>query len=265
MVAPKLLSSVEVASRWSRTGPPRSPQRPDPILRDLRGLVDPDCHLLIRRFLDHRSEQHLAAQTNIEVLRISTARRGGSMRDNRGCPLPNMGKKSGRCHEHIAAHRTNGAGSTTSAEYFKTARRIPEVRRIGSPDLRGSRPESPINASWIRVATQDLIAVLPSAAVRVARSGGPPRLVRLRESPESHNGTLTQSGASSIGRPFLTNQRAVCLTDLVACGGQWHSLIAYDAGLDKGCRRCTLPLITPVATGAVYFHTRGARRCAALG
>jgi hypothetical protein len=104
------------------------------------------------------------------------------MRDNRGCPLPNMGKKSGRCHEHIPAHRTRSAGSTTSAKVSETARRLPGIRRIGSPDLCRSRPESPVTPSSSRVAAQDLIAVPPPPAIGPARSGGRARLACLRES-----------------------------------------------------------------------------------
>ena len=54
------------------------------------------------------------------------------------------------------------------AQELETARWIPELRRICSPYLRGSRPESPVAAAWSRIAaTQTLIAVMPSAAMSV--------------------------------------------------------------------------------------------------
>ena len=67
------------------------------------------------------------------------------------------------------------ATGTPDTQDGKTASGIPQLRRIGAPDLRGSRPESPVTASWCPIAaTQDLIAVTPSAVIGVARSGAHP-------------------------------------------------------------------------------------------
>ena len=79
----------------------------------------------------------------------------------------------------------------TSVQGGKTAGWVPELRRIGAPDLRGSCPQSPVTPSGSRIAaTQDLIAVTPSAAIGVAGVVAHPGSCAVgRARPESHSGT----------------------------------------------------------------------------